>query len=172
MKAQIQFMKVRNVKSPQRKPGDAGIDMFIPEFSQELVDYIRLKNPTFEEEGGRLSQTDIVIPAGVGIIIPTGLKYKIPGNVALIQFTKSGVGAKKKLDCFNGVGDSTYQGELHIHLINQGSGPQSVEYGEKITQFVPVEYNTSEISVEDFNEKFFDRKTERGEGGFGSTGNK
>lgn len=168
----IKFAKVRNVKSPQRRVGDAGIDMFIPNYSQELVDYIRLKNPDFEDKGGRITENDILIPSGVDILIPTGLKYIIPKDVALIQFTKSGVGQKKKLDCFNGVGDASYQGELHIHLINHGLSQTSVEYGEKITQFVPVKYDTSEVSVEDFSDSFFTETTERSSGGFGSTGNK
>lgn len=168
----IKFARVRNVKSPTRRPLDAGIDFYIPEYNEELVDYIKNKNPQFELLGGEISPSGIVIPIGVDILIPSGLKCIIPENVCLIQFTKSGVGAKKKLDCFNGVIDASYQGEPHIHLINHGATPQVVEFGEKITQFVPVVYDTSELDVVDTDEGFFEKETVRGSGGFGSTSNK
>lgn len=168
----IQFAKVRNVKSPQRKVGDAGIDLFIPEYSKELVRYIIEKNPRFVEADGVINDTGIILPGETDILIPSGLKYKIPQNVALVQFTKSGVGSKKNLDCFNGVGDASYQGELHIHLRNMGRETQHLAYGEKIAQFVPVIYDTSEVSCVETDENFFEEETERGSGGFGSTGNK
>lgn len=168
----IKFAKVRDVKSPQRKFGDAGIDFFVPQYNQELLDYLKAKNPEFERNGGRISQNDILIPPGIDILIPSGVRVQMSSNVCLIQFTKSGVGAKKHLDCFNGVIDSSYQGEPHIHLINQGLSPQTVQFGEKITQFVPVQFDADDISVEDYYEGWFPEKTDRGAEGFGSTGTK
>lgn len=166
----IEFMKVRDVKDPKRNFGDAGIDLFIPNQSEELINYIKEKNPSWFCDGVTFIDGGILLAPGANICIPSGLKYKIPGNVALIQFTKSGVCLKKQLDCANGVGDSTYQGELHIHLRNEGKVDRFIGYGEKITQFVPVVYDTSEIAVRDFDEGFFTEKTVRGCGGFGSTG--
>lgn len=168
----IKFAKVRNVKSPKRNSGDAGIDFFVPEECEGLIEYIKQKNPKYKDFGIKFVEGGIYLPAGANITIPTGLKYIIPQNVALIQFTKSGVGSKKFLDCFNGVGDASYQGELHISIINEGFEPQVVEYGEKITQFVPVVYNTDEIECQDSDENFFTETTARSTGGFGSTGNK
>lgn len=169
----IKFAKVRNVKTPKRTFPDAGIDFFVPEYSDELIEYIKQKNPKYKDFGIKFVDDGIYLPAGANITIPTGLKYIIPKNVALIQFTKSGVGAKKFLDCFNGVGDASYQGELHISIINQGFEPQLVEYGEKITQFVPVVYDTSEIECADTDEGFFSEETHRGDKGFGEgTGKK
>lgn len=166
----IQFAKVRNVKSPQRKLGDAGIDFFIPEYDGEICEYIENRNPRFVEACGLLDEEGITIPGETDVLIPSGVKYKIPQNVALVQFTKSGVGSKKNLDCFNGVGDASYQGELHIHLRNMNKFPVKVAWGEKIAQFVPVVYDISEVNCVETDEGFFTEKTERGEGGFGSTG--
>lgn len=166
----IEFMKVRDVKSPQRNYGDAGIDLYMCNYSQEVEDYIKYKNPTWENDGVSFTPEGVILEPGANVMLPSGLKYKIPSNVALIQFTKSGVCLKKQLDCANGVGDSTYQGELHIHLRNEGYMPRLVKYGEKITQFVPVVYDTSSISVCDFQENWFTEKTSRADGGFGSTG--
>lgn len=165
----IEFMKVRNVKSPKRNFGDAGIDLYIPEYSEDLIEYLREKNPTAEKDGVSFGILGIALKPGANVMIPSGLKYKIPSNVALIQFTKSGICLKQQLDCANGVGDSTYQGELHIHMRNESNETRVLRYGEKVTQFVPVVYDTSDIEVCDYQENWFTEKTSRGEGGFGST---
>lgn len=166
----IEFAKVRNVKDPKRNLGDAGIDLFIPEYSEELVEYMKAKNPDYEKMGIRFGDVGIFLPPKASIMIPSGLKYKIDQDVALIQFTKSGICLKRRLDCANGVGDSTYQGELHIHIRNDDMDDQILEYGTKITQFVPVKYDASNIKVEEYHDGWFDEETSRGEGGFGSTG--
>lgn len=168
----LEFMKVRNVKSPRRNYGDAGIDIFCPEYSEDLITYIKEKNPKYATDGIMFDKEGIILPPGANIFIPTGLKYKIPSNVALIQFPKSGVCLKRQFDCANGVGDSTYQGELHFHMRNESQTIQKILYGEKITQFVPVVYDTSEIKVDDYQEDWFTEETSRGSGGFGSTGTK
>lgn len=166
----IQFAKVRNVKSPKRNLGDAGIDLYVPSYSEELVQYIKEKNPDYSKMGISFGEAGILLPPGANIMIPSGLKYKIDQDVALIQFTKSGICLKKRLDCANGVGDSTYQGELHIHIRNDDMDDQIIEYDTKITQFVPVKYDTSDIKVEDYHDGWFEEETSRKDGGFGSTG--
>ena len=166
----IEFAKVRDVKDPKRNPGDAGIDLYIPEYSEELVDYIKEKNPDYLKMGVSFCSDGIVLPSKASLMIPSGLKYKIDSDVALIQFTKSGICLKTRIDCANGVGDSTYQGELHIHVRNDDIGPQGIRYGQKITQFVPVKYDTSNITVETYHDGWFEKETSRKDGGFGSTG--
>ena len=148
---EIYFTKIRDVKSPVRgHEADAGIDFFIPE--------------DFE--------TTTVGP-NESVLIPSGIKVNIPKNYALIFKEKSGVATKKDLLVGAAVVDSGYTGEMHFHLINTGKAFQVLEPGDKITQglVVPVVLcQPKEISNEEYEIKYCN--TERGEGGFGSTGTK
>jgi dUTP pyrophosphatase len=144
------FTKTTDVKSPVRgHETDAGIDFFVPEnFGAVTL------------EPGQ----DILIDAGIRVVVPKGY--------ALIFKEKSGVATKRKLTIGACVVDSDYRGNVHLHLFNNGTEIQSIEAGDKITQglVVPVSLcQTEEVSNEEYS-KYED--TERGEGGFGSTGTK
>ncbi|PWM40860.1 MAG: dUTP diphosphatase [Clostridiales bacterium] len=98
--------------------------------------------------------------SGIAIALPD------PGYVALI-FGRSGLGNKHGLTPANAVGviDSDYRGELIIGLRNHGEVPYTVQPGERIAQLVVLPVHTPELcEVESLDE------TERGAGGFGSTG--
>lgn len=102
-------------------------------------------------------------------LIPTGLSFEIPeGTVGLI-YARSGLATKRNLAPANKVGviDSDYRGEIMVALLNHGKVPQIVEPKERVAQFVLTPY---------FRADFFEgeelTKTQRGEGGFGSTGRK
>lgn len=163
----LEFIKTRNVKSPERNAlENAGIDFYIPE-----------KNSYTEEEltnfGKNVSISDnfIKIAPHSDVKIPAGIKSKFPNNLALIAYNKSGIATKKKLVVAAQVIDSAYQGEWHIHLINTSNEVQSVEFGQKIVQFIPEVISTDDVIVRDMTEEeFFTEKTSRGAGGFGSTG--
>jgi dUTP pyrophosphatase len=147
----MKFLKIRDVKSPNRGTSkSAGIDFFIPN--------------DFEE---------VVLSPGQSILIPSGLKVNIPENLAFIAFNKSGVATKKHLIVGACVIDEDYQGEVHLHLINTGDEPIAVSPGEKILQclLMPVVYEPVEI-VETEEALWEGKVTERGSGGFGSTGTK
>ena len=144
------FTKTTDVKSPVRgHDTDAGIDFFVPEnFGAVTL------------EPGQ----DILIDAGVRVVVPKGY--------ALIFKEKSGVATKRKLTIGACVVDSDYRGNVHLHLFNNGNTIQSIEAGDKITQglVVPVSLcPTEEVSGEVYEEYC---TTERGDGGFGSTGTK
>ena len=144
---ELKFSKIRKVKSPLRaNPTDAGIDFFIPEdFGPKLI------HPS------------------ECVLIPSGIKANVPKGHALIAFNKSGVASKKCLDKMAEVVDETYQGEIHINIINNGSNVQELNPGDKIIQFIliPVSYAVpTECKLEDL----YEEKSSRGEGGFGSTG--
>lgn len=145
----LKFCKVRDVKAPGKAhPEDAGFDFFIPN------DFA----PCHLAPG-----EDVLIPSGVKVIVPEGY--------ALIAMNKSGVATKQKLRVGAAVVDAGYRGEVHIHLFNDGPSDSEVELtpGMKIVQFVLVQIGThqaEEISVDDY--AGYD--SERGEGGFGSTG--
>ena len=144
------FTKTTDVKSPVRgHDTDAGIDFFVPEnFGAVTL------------EPGQ----DILIDAGVRVVVPKGY--------ALIFKEKSGVATKRKLTIGACVVDSDYRGNVDLHLFNNGNTVQSIEAGDKITQglVVPVSLcPTEEVSGEVYDEYC---NTERGDGGFGSTGTK
>lgn len=100
-------------------------------------------------------------------IVRTGLKMAVPVGYRVEIYLRSGVGAKTKLRLANGVGqiDSSYRGEIGLIIDNIGDTPYTIEKGERICQMMiePV-YHIGFNKVETLN------STERGEGGFGSTG--
>lgn len=144
----LKFIKTREVKSPVRgHETDAGIDFFIPE--------------DFENK---------ILAPGEDVLIPSGIKVVVPKGFALIFKEKSGVATKKKLTIGACVVDSDYRGEVHLHLFNNGLDEVFLEAGDKITQGIifPIALGTpTEVSEEEYST--YDN-TERGEGGFGSTG--
>jgi dUTP pyrophosphatase len=111
----------------------------------------------------------LTITPGETVLIPSGIAISIhdPGLVALLV-PRSGLGIKHGIVLANTVGviDSDYQGEIGIGVYNRGSKPYTIEPGERICQmmFVPVHQVALQVVAE------FSKETERGSGGFGSTG--
>ena len=163
----LEFIKTRNVKDPVWNPVEnAGIDFFIPEKDAFTDEDIKGFGDDIVVDGNT-----ITIPPHGDIKIPAGIKSKFPNNVALIANNKSGIATKKKLIFGASVIDASYQGEWHIHLINTSKKPQTIEFGQKIVQFIPHYIYNEGLVVRDVPEdEFFTEKTERGAGGFGSTG--
>lgn len=164
----VEFLKIRKVKDPQRESGNAGIDCFVPEEEGGFINDLKAKNPTID-----ITDLRILLNPGQSVLIPLGLKTKFPENIALEAANKSGVATKKKLFVGASVVDSSYQGEVHCHLVNVGDEVQTISFGEKIVQFIPRVIDTEEHRVysEMTEEEFFNGiKTKRGQGGFGSTG--
>ena len=113
--------------------------------------------------------TNIDIDPGKTAIIPTGLALSIPKGFEVQIRPRSGLAAKKKISVLNTPGtiDSDYRGEIKVILINQGQETFKVEKGLRIAQMVVCPVVQAQIKeVEDLSE------TERGKGGFGSTGSK
>ena len=175
----LKFFKVRDVKSPERgTPQSAGIDFFIPTHaalaSMDMLQFdhrlwsTQCYTHTNEATGEKFSRPYIKIDPFGSALIPSGIKVEIPKGFALIAFNKSGVATKKGLTVGACVVDEDYQGEVHIHLINQTDKAVFLQPGEKIVQFVlvPMAY----IGLEEVYE-IHQEETERGQGGFGSTGN-
>lgn len=110
----------------------------------------------------------VTLQAGARAVIPTGLAMALPSAdyVALV-FARSGLGIKKGVCLSNGVGviDSDYRGEIGVGLVNLGSEPYTVQPGDRIAQLMVVPVVQPTVTVtEDLDE------TDRGAGGFGSTG--
>lgn len=103
------------------------------------------------------------------ILVKTGLRVDVPENTMLMIANKSGISVKKQLSVGAGIIDQDYRGEIMINLFNRGNAPVIIKPNEKIAQgiIVPLMFNDVEMITEEvYNQK----ETDRGEGGFGSTG--
>ena len=112
---------------------------------------------------------NINIDPGKIAIIPTGLALSIPKGFEVQIRPRSGLAAKQKISVLNTPGtiDADYRGEIKVILINLGQEPFKVEKGLRIAQMVVCPIVQAQLKeVDDLNE------TERGKGGFGSTGTK
>lgn len=110
----------------------------------------------------------VTVNAGEKAVIPTGLAIELPcAELAAFVFARSGLAIKHGIGLLNGVGviDSDYRGEICVGVINQLSESYEIMPGERIAQLVIMPVSMLEpVEVQALDE------TERGAGGFGSTG--
>ena len=169
----LKFCKVRDVKSPVRAhPEDAGIDFYFPNSitKDELIGKMEITKDTiyFTEENGFVK--DITLSPGQSVLLPCGLKVKIPTGHALILFNKSGVASKKHLHVGACVIDENYQNECNINLTNVGSCNSTLSAGEKLVRGVVLPINYCQVEeVANDKELYNGIVTDRGQNGFGST---
>ena len=107
------------------------------------------------------------IQPGQTLAIPIGIALEVPKGCAGLIYARSSMGVKRDMAPANKVGviDSDYRGEIMVVLHNHGSRVQRVEPGERVAQLVitPV-FTPGFCQVEKLSD------TQRGTGGFGSTG--
>ena len=168
METKIKFVKVRDVKSPERGTSvAAGTDFFVPnDFNDGKPFLLRPRQD---------------------VLIKSGIRAQLPPNTMWMGADKSGVATSKSAmmragnepktsnpDSSLKVGakiiDEDYQGEIGLHIINIGNRPTFIEPGQKIVQFILVPVYYPELIECETVEEVFSEETERGEGGFGSTG--
>ena len=110
----------------------------------------------------------VTLTPGARQTVPTGIAIALPSPeyVALV-FARSGLGIRKGVCLSNGVGviDSDYRGEIGVGLVNLGDAPYTVQPGDRIAQLMVVPVVQPAVTVVDDLDE-----TERGAGGFGSTG--
>lgn len=110
----------------------------------------------------------ITLAPGQLAVIPTGIAIELPDNTcAAFLYARSGLGVKHGICLANGVGviDSDYRGEICAGLCNVSDRPYTIEPDERVAQMVIAPVLTPEIvEVTELGD------TERGAGGFGSTG--
>jgi dUTP pyrophosphatase len=142
----LRYAKIRDVKSPCRAHEfDAGIDLFIPEgYNFTLIPHQR-------------------------VLIPSGLKFDVPQDHALIMFNKSSISSKFGLDKLAEVIDYGYQGEVLISIVNTGNEIIYLKAGMKLIQLILIPINTWP-SVEVPEIELYGDKSTRSTNGFGSTG--
>ena len=114
--------------------------------------------------------TSITLEPGGTAKVPTGLKVALPrGHEGQVR-PRSGLAARHGVTVLNAPGtiDEDYRGELQIRLVNHGPEAFTIGHGDRIAQLVvaPV----VQVEIEGVNEEAALGGTERGSGGFGSTG--
>lgn len=114
-----------------------------------------------------LLDSPLVIKHGKSAIIPTGLFFEIPEGYEIQVRPRSGLAAKNGVTVLNTPGtiDSDYRGEIKVILINLGENDFTVSCGDRIAQMIIAPVTQASFSIcENLS------KTDRGTGGFGSTG--
>lgn len=109
----------------------------------------------------------VTIKPGETYLIKTGIAVEIPVGYAGLIYARSGLASKKGLAPANKVGvvDSDYRGEIMVALHNHSTSEASVDPGERVAQMVVTPYLRADyVPVAELDD------TERGAGGFGSTG--
>ena len=126
----------------------------LPDFAHEHDAAIDLRSA---EEG--------TLAPGEKKVFKTGLAFAIPKGYAGLIWDRSGLAAKNSIHTMAGVIDAGYRGEVGVVMINLGKEDFKVEKGMRIAQmlFHPI-LNVKITEAEELDD------TERGEGGFGSTG--
>lgn len=112
-------------------------------------------------------EAPVVLQPGAYRLIPTGLFAALPAGTELQVRPRSGLAFKHGITVLNAPGtiDADYRGEIGVLLINHGTQPFTIENGERIAQLVLARYERIAWSeTENLPE------TQRGAGGFGSTG--
>jgi dUTP pyrophosphatase len=109
-------------------------------------------------------ETVEILP-GKRALVSTGLSMAIPNNMYIRVAPRSGLAVKQGIDVLAGVVDSDYRGELKVALINLGQERFIVKPGDRIAQII-----LEQIKLPSFLEVDSLSDTNRGTGGFGSTG--
>lgn len=175
----LKFLKIRNVKNPEREAGNAGIDLFVPVFTKEFKKSCKC---IFDIDNQ--GKECIAVPPHKQVCIPSGIKAHISINkvlrllgleMDLLAENKSSIATKKFLDVAAVEVDPNYQGEIHISLTNTSDEYIYIYEEEKIIQLVPRVYVSEKIDIFDIDEisddEFYKeiKYHNRGKGNFGST---
>lgn len=145
--------------------------------SEQIIKYTKLNELAKEPTRGSITaagydlyaaiDTDLIIAPHTTVKVGTGLAFELPQNTFAAIFARSGLATKQGLRPANCVGvcDSDYRGEYIVAIHNDTDEEQTITAGDRIAQMILLPYipmifeETKELS-----------NTERGSGGFGSTG--
>lgn len=177
MNQALKYCRVRKVKNPNRAHlDDAGIDFYVPE------------DLTLDVMKEKIAVTGCDIAMSIGddglvksfklkpnesVLIPSGIKVKVPEGYMLQYTNKSGIASKRGLLVGSNVVDCGYMGECHINLHNVSKFEQTINAGDKIVQGILIPVGLGEcLEAKDEADLFGSEKSSRLDGGFGSTGTK
>ena len=168
------FLDVKNIFMPAKKQKNETRYTMEPITVKYKVLDARAKVPAYATPGAAAADLCAVLDAPLTVapmqrvLVPTGLAIELPGahSVALV-YARSGLSIKHGLCMANGVGvvDSDYRGELKVPMVNLGAEAYTIQPGERVAQLciAPV-YTAAFVPAEELGD------TQRGVGGFGSTG--
>lgn len=197
MSDKVKLFVCGDVKAPKRDAGyDAGIDVFVPNLTEQFMVDLTKKNPGHPFRWGvigspveneeNVKQNEglyLYLAPGEDLLIPTYLKARIPNDMYLKVANKSGVCTKQKLVVGADTIDSSYEGIMHIHIFNASNSMRFIQFGQSIAQLIPIKIDNDEIevwyddSIELFKEmknqttaeKFYEgHESKRKEKGFGN----
>jgi dUTP pyrophosphatase len=130
-----------------------------------------LPAPSYATEGAAgmdvVAAEDVTLQPGARHAVATGFAIAIPPGYEVQVRPRSGLALKNGITCLNTPGtiDEDYRGEVKVILANLGGGPFEVRRGERIAQLVPAPVQKAAfVEVSELDD------TDRGSGGFGSTG--
>ena len=115
------------------------------------------------------SRCDMIVPVNKSTLVPTGVFIELPVNYEAQVRPRSGLALKHNITLTNSPGtiDAGYRGEVGVIMFNHGPEEFAIKRGDRIAQMVIAELPVVELeTVETLS------ATDRGEGGFGSTGRK
>lgn len=145
------------------KPGDAGVDL---KATNECTVYPYGYDGEKDSNDG-LSEFELQAKSNNVTVVHTGLHMAIPADHMGIIVPRSGIALKHGIQVVNtpGIIDSGYRGEIMIGLVNHGNEVYHIDKGDRVAQLIIVPFIAPAfLSVDTLGE------TERGDGGFGSTG--
>lgn len=116
-----------------------------------------------------LTDTQILLPPGSRALIPSGIHVNIPEGYEIQVRDRSGLALKNGIIVTNGIGtiDEDYTGDIGVILTNTSKEAFIINHGDRIAQLVMMKVEKMEWNLVEELEN-----TERGEGGYGSTGSK
>ena len=143
--------------------------IFFKKYNNELPVFV----PEYKTDGSAgmdlcsSSENKIIVRSGATELVPTNLVLQIPSGFEAQIRPRSGLALKNSITVLNSPGtiDSDYRGEVKVLLINLGKEDFTINFGDRIAQMIIAKY---EKAI--FVESELITKTERGEGGYGSTG--
>lgn len=106
-----------------------------------------------------------LVEPGRHVMVETGVATQFPRDCYARVAPRSGLAAKNAIDVLAGVVDSDFTGTIKVILVNHGAAPFHVAVGDRVAQLIFERIYTPDLEVVDQVDK-----TDRGEGGFGSTG--
>ena len=149
----LEYARLRETARPPTRsnPSDAGLDIYF--------------NPEDKE--------DITIRPGQSVVLQTGYRFGVPHGYMLEVKNRSGLASRRSLVVGACVIDPGYDGEVLVNLHNIGTEPQTIDPQTKIAQVVMVpvvHFRALETGTGNLYDWYPIAMSERGEGGFGSTG--
>lgn len=134
---------------------------------KKLSDKAKIPTKAHDSDAGfdLFCAEEVEVKPGESVAVKTDIAVAIPDGCVGLIWDKSGNAIKRGLKVLGGVIDCGYTGEVKIGIINHGSESHTFEYGDKVAQLL-----VQNIVKAEFEEVAELDDTERGEGGFGSTG--